>query len=73
MNRGDMSRQVLQAGTQVNIDSKGRRSEAPMEPRSKSGGIAEGVREFTTGMKRREKAAGFKRGGQVKKPGKRYD
>lgn len=73
MNRSDMSRQVLQPGTRVSIDSKGRRSEEPMGSREKSGGLAAGVREFTTGMQRREKAAGFKRGGQVKKPGKRYE
>lgn len=72
MNRGDMSRQVLQAGTQVNIDSKGRRTESPMPAREKSN-FGAGAREFVTGMERRKKAAGMWRGGKVKKPGGRYD
>ena len=68
-----MSKQVLQAGTDVAIDSKGRRSERPMDTAPKRNGLAAGVREFATGMNRRTKAAGLRRGGVVKKPGGRYD
>lgn len=73
MNRSGMQRQVLQAGTQVDIDSKGRRSERPMQESVKRAGLIDGVREFTTGMKRRTQTAGLRRGGVVKKAGGRYD
>ena len=69
MNRSDMTRQVLQPGTKVKIDSRGKRTESA----STLGAAEEGVREYTTGLKRREKAAGLRRGGVVKKAGRRYD
>lgn len=72
MNRSDMTRQVLQPGTKVQIDSRGKRTESAMDG-SKPNPMAAGVREFTTGLKRREKAAGLRRGGVVKKAGRRYD
>lgn len=70
MNRSNMGKQVLQAGTHVTVDSKGRRSEAPLKAKSSSAPGA-GMREYITATNRRSKDAGLKRGGAVKKAGKK--
>lgn len=55
--------QVLQRGNHVSVNSKGERKSTPMPVRSSSGSSSSrgaGVREYTTGLDRREKKAGLR-------------
>lgn len=73
MNRTNMQKQIMQPGTRVAVDSKGRRSESAMGPGKKAKpGMGDVTREFITATERRKQAAGLKCGGAVKR-GKRYD
>ena len=66
MNRASTPKQIMQPGTRVSVDSTGGRRESPLTPSR-----GEGMREYTTGLKRRSKTAGLKSGGAVKKSGKK--